>query len=365
MVNTQQFYANAVQGSGSIASKERKYTLNFPEDVNVFKLTTEKTNVFDIIPFNVTNEKHPLVAGGRIKADGSVQDDIFVYYEHRNINDNGDSCICNNKTFGKKCPICEERQRRIDALGGWYNLTEAQQKEMKALAPKARVMMNVVDWGDRAAGIKVLTGSEFVLRQGILDGSSVNKNDEFDKNYKFYQAGTDTFELESYDRKTKQTNKIEYINYSSPISGYGIAIKCKLDTFEGNQYAKPISFELMERTKQYPKEIINHAKDLSAFINTMTYAEVEELFYGISKEDSSEVVETAAVASINKAQASMPADIDLAAWAAAENKSTATTKVVEAAPVVPPVQEVGGGAPQKTETGVNRELSDLQKLMGL
>lgn len=357
---TQQYYANAVQGNGSIAGVEREYGFKIPDGMSAYKLTAEKTNVFDIIPFNVTNENHPLVVGGKIKADGSVQDDIFTYFEHRNINENGDSCICLNKTFGKKCPICEERERRIKALGGWSNPKTKEDKAIKALAPKARVAMNIVDWSDRAGGLKILTGSEYMLKQGILTGSSVNKDDEFDKNARFLETGS-TFQLDNYDWKTKKTSTIDYINFLSPLTGYGIAIKCEQATWDGHSFAKPVNFNLVDRKQQYPKEIVDHAYDLSKCLNVLSYDEIEQLFFGATKKEET-VVETPASVNIKHDEVpvyeSKPLDMSNSPVDIPEQVEQPVS--LETLGVVTPVTEV-----TESVKTTDSELSDLQKLMGV
>jgi len=329
MKTTQQYYATVSETRGALVQGEntKQYALSFPEGLESYKLVSEKLNVLDIIPYSVTNDKHPLVLAGKIKPDGEVVDDITMYYEHRNINEHGDSVICNAKTFGKRCPICEERKRIAESLtakgtGDWHS------PQVKALAPKARVMMNVIDWNARDKGIQVFTGSDYIIRQGILGGAKVNRADENDGNTALV-ASVDTFQLDiQVDWKTKERRLTEYLYFASPTNGLGIGIKCKQDQYEGHDFAKPISFEMCARKMQYPKDIVNKAIDLISLINIKTYDEVQAMFFGTTPDKENNVVETNASVAID---AKPPLK---------EPMYTSTTAVGDGSPVYGNVSEI-------------------------
>ena len=123
-------------------------------------------------------------------------------------------------TYGKKCPICEERQRKYNAAKAAGNPKPWEDPEVKALKAQARVLMNVIDWRNREKGIQILAGSDFILRQGVLNGSKVNRGDSEDKNASLVELGQ-TFTIETYDYKSKE-NKITEHLYYAPYNGFGV-----------------------------------------------------------------------------------------------------------------------------------------------
>jgi hypothetical protein len=87
--------------------------LTIPKDMPIYK---EKagTVYLDIIPYIVKDKRHPEID----PADPSAAEVGEEWYRrpfsiHRNIGVNKDSVYCPS-SIGKKCPICEERQRQYD-----------------------------------------------------------------------------------------------------------------------------------------------------------------------------------------------------------------------------------------------------------
>jgi len=292
----QQYYASA--GAKPLSGEDAKqFTLKFPEGLPVYKFQHTQLNVFDIIPFKVVNEAHPFVASGRVEPDGETVDDIFMYYEHV-INKRGDAVPCNRMLYGTDCPICEERQRKIDALKAKGIKEYWKDEGVKALKPKAKIMANVIDNRNREAGVQVLAGSEFVIRQGVLNGAKVNRGDEEDKNSVFLEQGQ-TFTLEVYDPNIKANKLSEHLYFASPTNGFSIEVECVPDTYDGHDYAKPIRFSLRNRKQQYTRDIVDKAYDLPSFIVQRSYDEVKKLFYGV-QESPNVTVETNASLNIEQ-----------------------------------------------------------------
>lgn len=279
MQTIQQYYSESYEGSSSLGKGDKEFSLKFPEDVSVFKLKPDVTNVIDIIPFRIVGDKHPLVHARKIQGDGSEYDDIFMYYEHSYMNDNGDSVLCLNKMYGEPCPICEERKRIAEiSPDGWKD------ERVKALKPKAKVAMNVIDWKERSKGIQIWTGSAFRDRNGLLDGSKLNREDQYDTNVQLSKEG-DTFKIAVRDWRTKQVVETEHIYFQSPTNGFGVAIPAKNDTFDGHEFVKPVSFSLKPRDQQYKRDIVDKAYNIPEFLNIKTYDEIASLFFAIDRPD--------------------------------------------------------------------------------
>lgn len=90
-------------------------------------------NRLDIVPFIAKSKKHPLIANGTWK--GKHPDYVLDIWVHTQIGAKKGVYVCPLRTYGKPCPICEERQKaydRNDPVTG------------KNLKPKRRVLYNVI-----------------------------------------------------------------------------------------------------------------------------------------------------------------------------------------------------------------------------
>jgi len=90
--------------------------LSLPSDISVFKETPGSILRMDILPYTVTDKKHPdktTIGDFTIAGKG----DIWYrrpFKTHRNIGN--DTVLCLG-SFGLPCPICEERNRLMNQDG--------------------------------------------------------------------------------------------------------------------------------------------------------------------------------------------------------------------------------------------------------
>jgi hypothetical protein len=113
--------------------------LDLPKGITQLKLKEGVKEVeLDIIPYIVTDEKHP---------DRDPEYDVAMpdtqWYRrpikvHTNVGTNKESCIC-PKSIGKKCPICDYQEKR--------RKEGADKEEIKKLYPKPRSLYNVIPIG--------------------------------------------------------------------------------------------------------------------------------------------------------------------------------------------------------------------------
>jgi hypothetical protein len=82
-----------------------------------------------IVPY-VTGKNHPRIAEGKM----AITCDVFV---HRGIGVNQDSFVCLNKSYGKKCPVCEYQAELRDA-------EDADEDAVRALNASRRSLYNIV-----------------------------------------------------------------------------------------------------------------------------------------------------------------------------------------------------------------------------
>ncbi len=101
------------------------------EGTDFYKISSAK-NEFDILPWIIKTKNHP---GGLEPGDAEYCLDISI---HQNIGVNNDRFICLKKTYGKPCPICEERAN-LAQLKGWKDPV------VQSLAPSRKGIMWVLD----------------------------------------------------------------------------------------------------------------------------------------------------------------------------------------------------------------------------
>ena len=93
----------------------------------------------------------------------------FVTWAHYGVGPDEQTYICPAKMGKGKCPICEERARNRGSLS---------KEENRALSPRQRPLVYVIDRTDEDAGpkiwpIPITVSKELVLRQRDVDGSII------------------------------------------------------------------------------------------------------------------------------------------------------------------------------------------------
>lgn len=111
----------------------------------------EDTHEFYIIPY-ITGGQHPKLKPGKVAF-------VLEVFIHRGVGVNEDSYICLNRTFRKRCPICEYQAelRESDA---------ADDETLKALNPTKRAIYNVVccdTVSDEAKGVQIFDVSHWLF----------------------------------------------------------------------------------------------------------------------------------------------------------------------------------------------------------
>ena len=79
-------------------------------DVNFYSPEVGK-NVIDIVPFYITAlDKHP----DKEKMEEGDPDYVLLVSVHRYVGPTEKAIICLKDTYGKRCPICEEKKNLIE-----------------------------------------------------------------------------------------------------------------------------------------------------------------------------------------------------------------------------------------------------------
>lgn len=220
--------------------------LMLPKNTNMFKPKKGK-NYMDIIPYIVTDEKHP---------DRDKELDIALvgepwykrpYKVHKSIGPDNDSVVC-LRSVGLKCPICDYRDKRVKE--------GAEKEEIKALRPTDRALYVVIPIDDKDHEEKphIFDMATFLFQDKINE--EIKEDDEFE-----------TFpDLEE---------------------GFTLAVRFSEETFNKNKYLKTARIDFEERDP-YDEAILDEAPNLDKVLKVMSYDELYALFMEIDPEDAAD-----------------------------------------------------------------------------
>lgn len=243
--------------------------LNLPKNIRVFKEEPGSRVSLDILPYTVTDPKH---------MDKNVDLGIATvgeqwykkpYKVHRGIGANKETFVCLT-TFGKKCPICEHRAKRVKD-------GDAEDDELKALKPSLRNLYVVVP----------LNSKDYEKKPHIWDISQYLFQDKLNE------------ELEEDD-----TNAV----FPDPDEGLTLKIRFSEEQFGKNKYAATSRIDFEEREKPYKEKDLKDVPNLDEILQVLTYNELEAKFFEYETEDEEE--DETSVRSMMKPKKKKEADPD-------------------------------------------------------
>ncbi len=127
--------------------------------VKFYKPKDSGYNKFNIIPFVIRTNLHPLVRAGKKKVGDLVYNlDVM---EHRKIGPGKESVLCPAQ-FGKFCPVCEAQQKAYK---------DGDSEAVKLFTAKRRVYYNIVDMLDPEEGVQVLDVSHFLFEKELISAA--------------------------------------------------------------------------------------------------------------------------------------------------------------------------------------------------
>jgi len=197
------------------------------------------TYVVDIIMAQA-GEKHPMVVAGRIKPDAMVH--ICWVYIHRNLGAGQGWYICPARTYGKRCPACEERSRIM------ANATLTDDQVKKACEP--------FNTGKHPMGIYNViqhTNPQYINWSEPVMWWPINNS--------FMEAILQT--------KAKSDAVMEgtgYINYFWPTAGPQGGRHIKFDVSKKGKYDEYLGHTFYPRATPVPPHVLTQARCLSDFL---------------------------------------------------------------------------------------------------
>lgn len=206
-----------------------------PEGTERFKFDKVGNFRLDVLPF-ICNGNNPFADEGSAHYERT-------YYVHRGIGPEQKTYTCPRKTFGKRCPICDECNKlRRDP--------STDREAIKELEPKERQLFLFLDHANRDKGPMVYDTAHYMSFGALLDEkvSAIDEDDEHLKNF---------FHLED---------------------GMSLKVTVKEDTFQGRKYMKPVNIEFIPRSKALPEDMLDSNPSLDELPIEMPYDKLKAIF---------------------------------------------------------------------------------------
>ncbi|HOP33338.1 MAG TPA: hypothetical protein PKU94_08180 [Candidatus Hydrothermia bacterium] len=222
--------------------------LKLPKGVSVFKEEPGSRIKLDILPYVVTDPNHP----DRDDSLGIATPGALWYKRpfklHRNIGYNNISLVCPT-SIGKRCPICEYKQRLL--------------KEGK-------------DWRDES--VKILKAS---LRNLYVVVPIENKN---------YEEKPHIWDISDHLFQSKLSMELEenpeYSSFPDLEEGYTLRIRFTEEQFGKNKFADTGRIDFEKREKVYDKSILDKVPNLDEVLIVLPYEQIEAKFFDSEEDDT-------------------------------------------------------------------------------
>ena len=225
-------------------------------DAKFFKLEKIDNFAIDIIPYKIKTKNHPAVISG----DAEIGDETYVLdvFTHGNIGPKKATVICPNKSFGKKCPICEAWEVAKNEHS--YNSPEA-----KALQPKQRVVYNVVNVDDPDAGVQIFEVSYFKFEKELLEQAESDGPD----------------------------HDVDFVPFGSSDPGFTVKFRTSEGTYNSKPFYEAKNFQFKKRKPGAVDKWLDKAYALDELMMLRSYDDLTVLLNGADDDEEEETVEEA------------------------------------------------------------------------
>jgi len=224
--------------------------LNLPKGVNVYSPDPgSKSVLLDFLPYIVTDEHHP---DRNEELEIAMPNSLWYkrpFKIHRNVGVDNDAVICLT-SFGKKCPICEYRAKKIRE--------GADKEETDAMKQSMRVLYVVVPLNSKKHEVEPhIFDMSWWLFQDLL-----NDELEEDEDYEVF-----------------------------PDLEEGLTLKIRFDSKtigKSQAFAEASRIDFEEREEQYTEEILEDVPSLDEVFSVLSYKELSAKFFEMEAEEDSE-----------------------------------------------------------------------------
>lgn len=221
--------------------------LELPKGVSLFKEEPGSRVRLDILPYIVTDERHP-------DRDDELETAIpgSEWYRrpfkvHGNIGVNRTMIVCPS-SIGKKCPVCQHRAKMLSEGASW------QDEAVRALRPRDKNLYAVVPLGQPKYEevIHIWDISQFLFQDKLND------------------------ELEEDDAHSI---------FPDPEEGLTLRIRFSEETFGKNVFAETSRIDFEERDQPYTQKTLNQVPHLDDLLIIKDYDTIDRMFKEVESQD--------------------------------------------------------------------------------
>ena len=240
---------NAKRQSDAGGSASYGY-LNLPKGISVLKPEPDDRITMDLLPYLVTDPKHPDHKGSSEVAQVGEQWWKRPFWTHRNVGEDNDTVVC-LKSVGKKCPICEYKASQMKD-GVPY-------EETKALKASLRNLYIAIPLGHKKykEEIHIFDISNFLFQELL--------NDEIQEDVDAYEIFPDL-----------EQGLSVAVRFSSTIIG------------DGKPFPTASRIDFKEREHAYEEDILDEVPNLDEVLKIYSYTELERLFFEMDTDEAGE-----------------------------------------------------------------------------
>lgn len=236
-----------------------KRYFNLPAGVDLWEPSKDASYVLDFFPYVIKTETHPDRKGNKMRPGDMWYK--FPFKVHRNIGPSNEEVVCPT-TFGKPCPICEERTRLVKN----YNENEEEIKAINAKQHAAYIIRNPDD-ADRYA---------------VFAYSTFKFGEPLDKELK--EGGDDV--LGFYD-----TNE----------DGRTLTVRFSKESFKEGSFLKATRIDFKKRGVFDDQEVLDAVPCLDEIFTVLDYEDLKKLFLQVGEDDTNPVSPSTTTGATNKA----------------------------------------------------------------
>lgn len=230
--------------TGAAAKKESSSTgsnyIKVPAGISFYSPEPDSKQRFDVIPYEITDKNH-------LDIDPEIGLEVGElwykkpYKVHRNVGADKQTVVCPT-TFGKKCPICEYKNKRSQAGADW--------EELKIFNPSKRNLYWVIP-----RGVKKL---EEIIH--LFDFSHHNFQKLLNK------------ELNEEE---------EYEEFPAFEGGYTLKVRWDEATIgkKGKPFAEASRIDFEEREEDIDEDILSEVPSLDDLLICLTYEQIKAKFF--------------------------------------------------------------------------------------
>ena len=201
----------------------------------------EGVNKFNIIPYVVTSELHPLVKQRIIKI-GDLDFVLDIWVHPGSKLDLDTDLLCPKKNYAKPCPLCEQNKKLHE---------EGKKEEAKAFNPSRRTLFNLQP-----------------LVQGEVQELQV------------FNVSHYLFAKELFEEANACTDGKDIIPYADIENGR--VIKCRMAIEQNGKFKQEEfkAFDFLPREEALDDKLIDQALSFDKGLILLPYEEIEKIMYG-------------------------------------------------------------------------------------